>query len=91
MIAHKKSGHVEGDAATNDMDLVQRVRNFLLSKQMRSLRHVDVAANEGRVVLRGQVGSFYEKQLCLNCARRVAGVAELVDEISVQKLIPYRG
>ena len=70
-------------AAGEDLDLARRVENYLHSKQMRSLRGVDVEANRGRVVLRGDVGSFYEKQLCLNCTRRVAGVIDLVDEIRV--------
>jgi osmotically-inducible protein OsmY len=66
-----------------DHDLARRVTTFLHSKQQRSLRTVSVEANGGTVVLRGEVGSFYEKQLCLSCTRRVAGVSSLVDEIHV--------
>ena len=69
-----------------DYDLERRVTNYLHSKQMRSLRDVTVDADNGTVVLRGEVGSFYEKQLCLNCTRRVAGVVELVDEILVREI-----
>ena len=68
-----------------DLDLARRVENFLHSKQVRSLRSVLVEADHGRVVLRGKVGSFYEKQLCLSCTRRVAGVIDLVDEILVRE------
>jgi osmotically-inducible protein OsmY len=72
------------DSVTDaDLDLARRVTTYLLSKQQRSLRSVEVQAHGGTVVLRGEVGSFYEKQLCLNCTRRVAGVASLVDEIQV--------
>ena len=67
----------------NDLDLARRVENYLHSKQVRSLKSVAVEADGGRVVLRGDVGSFYEKQLCLSCTRRVAGVLDLVDEIEV--------
>lgn len=70
-------------ASENNLDLARRVENFLHSKQVRSLRGVSVYADRGTVVLRGRVGSFYEKQLCLSCTRRVAGVLELVDEILV--------
>ena len=66
-----------------DEELARRVENFLHSKQVRSLKGVAVNAQRGRVVLRGEVGSFYEKQLCLSCTRRVAGVHDLVDEIDV--------
>jgi osmotically-inducible protein OsmY len=67
-----------------DMELARRVENYLHSKQMRSLRNVAVKADRGRVVLRGDVGSFYEKQLCLSCTRRVAGVVDLIDHINVR-------
>ena len=67
----------------NNIELARRVERYLHSKQIRSLRSVSVEAERGRVVLRGDVGSFYEKQLCLNCTRRVAGVLDLVDEIQV--------
>ena len=66
-----------------DLELARRVENFLHSKQMRSLRSVAVEADQGKVRLRGDVGSFYEKQLCLSCTLRVAGVIDLVDEIRV--------
>ena len=81
MIATEKSFGCD-----TDFDLQRRVTSYLHSKQMRSLRDVAVNADNGTVVLRGEVGSFYEKQLCLNCTRRVAGVVELVDEILVREI-----
>jgi osmotically-inducible protein OsmY len=81
MIATEKSFGTE-----LDYDLQRRVKNYLNSKQMRSLRDVVVDADNGTVVLRGEVNSFYEKQLCLSCTRRVAGVVELVDEILVREI-----
>lgn len=73
----------EDSAMDADHDLARRVTTYLHSKQQRSLRNVSVEANGGTVVLRGEVGSFYEKQLCLSCTRRVAGVSNLIDEILV--------
>ena len=81
MIAIEKSF-----ASETDFDLERRVTNYLHSKQMRTLRDVSVDADNGTVVLRGEVDSFYEKQLCLNCTRRVAGVVELIDEILVREI-----
>ncbi len=69
-----------------DDDLARRVTNYLHSKQMRTLREVSVKASRGTVVLRCMVGSIFEKQLCLNCTRRVAGVIELVDQILVREI-----
>lgn len=70
-----------------DLELQRRVTSYLHSKRMRSLNHIDVEASRGTVVLRGEVGSFYEKQLCLNCTRRVAGVVDLIDEILVREMV----
>ena len=68
---------------TSDRDLERRVVNYLWGRQIPSLRRVAVASREGTVTLRGQVRSFYEKQLCQHSCRRVAGVLRLVDEIDV--------
>lgn len=76
----------ESFCAHDDLDLVRRVQIFLHSKQVRSLRGVSVEADRGTVVLRGEVNSFYEKQLCISCAKRVAGVLELIDEIQVPQM-----
>jgi osmotically-inducible protein OsmY len=55
----------------------------LWGRHVPALRNVLVEASDGVVTLRGQVRSFYEKQLCHNCCRRVAGVRQLVDDVDV--------
>jgi osmotically-inducible protein OsmY len=50
---------------------------------MPTLRQVEVVASNGTVAFRGRLASFYEKQLCLSCAARVAGVLRLIDELEV--------
>jgi osmotically-inducible protein OsmY len=47
------------------------------------LRLLDVEARSGVVRLRGNVKTFYEKQLSAQLARRVAGVVHLIDEVAV--------
>ena len=42
-----------------------------------------VEAQNGIVTVSGQVLTFYEKQLCNQCCRRVAGVLELVNAVDV--------
>jgi osmotically-inducible protein OsmY len=59
------------------------VLNYLVGHKLPTLSRIAVEADGGTVVLRGQVQSYYQKQLCLNCCRRVAGVRELIDEIEV--------
>jgi osmotically-inducible protein OsmY len=48
-----------------------------------AIRAVEVAAAGGVVTLRGRVYSFYEKQLSVHLAARVAGVRRLEDELLV--------
>jgi len=68
---------------TLDRDLERRVQNYLYGRQVHGLRRIEVEASGGTVTLRGRVRSYYEKQLCIHCCRRVAGVIELVDEVVV--------
>jgi len=64
-------------------DLERRVVSFLAQKHRSSLRAVSVEVNGGTVVLRGELPSFYDKQLCLSVCQRVAGVVRLVDQLDV--------
>jgi osmotically-inducible protein OsmY len=66
-----------------DRDLERRVVSFLFGRHMPGLRHVSVKADRGTVTLHGRVHSFYEKQLCQVCCRRVAGVVKLIDAVDV--------
>jgi len=66
-----------------DLDLERRVHTYLLDRGVGALRQIAVHAERGTVTLHGRVSSFYHKQLCLSCCRRVAGVVEVDDRISV--------
>lgn len=66
-----------------DRDLEQRIIGYLARRHVPSLRQLAVEAKNGIVTVRGQVRSFYEKQLSSHCCRRVAGVVQLVNEINV--------
>lgn len=69
----------------HDQDLQRRVVNYLVGRGIPNLRRIRVEADCGTVTLEGRVPSFYQKQLCINCSRRVAGVIELIDRIEVPK------
>jgi osmotically-inducible protein OsmY len=47
------------------------------------LRQVRVVVENGTLLLRGEVHSFYQKQLLLSCQSRIPGVTKLVDEVRV--------
>jgi osmotically-inducible protein OsmY len=66
-----------------DLELERRVTNYLAQRHVQALRLIRVACKNGTVILTGKVQSFYERQLCLSCCQRVAGVIQLVDEIEV--------
>ncbi len=66
-----------------DRDLQQRVINYLFGQHVSDLRYLGVEARRGVVTLRGQVHTFHQKQLCLNCCQRVAGVQQIDDQIEV--------
>lgn len=66
-----------------DRDLERRVVNYLAGRHVPGLRHLSVRAEAGIVTLRGRVQTFYEKQLCQACCRRVAGVVQFVDAVDV--------
>jgi osmotically-inducible protein OsmY len=67
----------------DDRDLERRVVNFLVGRHVPGLRHLSVRAEAGIVTLSGRVQTFYEKQLCQDCCRRVAGVVQFVDDVDV--------
>ena len=66
-----------------DEDLRRRIVVFLFQRNEPALRRIEVDVSNGRVDIRGEVESFYLKQLCLSCCQRVAGVLQVVDEVEV--------
>jgi len=66
-----------------DAELSRRVQNHLLSHLISSIHDLSIEAVNGVVTLSGNVRSFYHKQLCIHCCKRVAGVVQLVDNIQV--------
>ena len=69
--------------AQSDRDLERRVTSFLAARHVPGLRNLSVEAENGVVTVSGQVLTFYEKQLCNQCCRRVAGVLELINAVDV--------
>jgi osmotically-inducible protein OsmY len=66
-----------------DMGIRRRVLDYVASLQIPSLRQVRVVVENGTLLLRGEVHSFYQKQLLLSCQSRIPGVTKLVDEVRV--------
>lgn len=77
-------------APTTDQELAERIAISLRSHHVPSLRKLKVVADGGSVVLRGEVSSFYAKQLSQHSARRLAGERHVVDEVSVVTPAAFR-
>ncbi len=72
----------------SDADVGQRVCSYLNSKHFPRFRDLTVEVARGVVTLTGRLDSFHERQVALNSCRRVAGVLELVDAITVADPVP---
>jgi osmotically-inducible protein OsmY len=85
-----KDGPVETSAATNDTDLelAQRVASFLAERHVPGLRNLEVTASGGVVTVSGRVLTFYEKQLCNQCYRRVSGILQFINAVDVVGTTP---
>jgi osmotically-inducible protein OsmY len=77
---------LETEPKQADRDLRTRVVNFLSRQHFPRLRSLRVDAQLGVVTISGQVKTFHERQLCINCCRRVAGVLRLDDRVEVSPL-----
>jgi osmotically-inducible protein OsmY len=64
-------------------DVTEEVTTALSATGRPSLRRLEVAASEGRIVLRGRVTSYYLKQLAQAAALAVPAVAQLLNEVEV--------
>ncbi len=69
----------------HDRELERRVINFLARQHFPRLQTIKVHARDGVVVISGRVNSFYERQMCIHCCQRVAGVVQLKDQVEVHK------
>jgi osmotically-inducible protein OsmY len=80
--------HDSNTSPEADRDLERRVMSFLEAKHVPGLRYLEVKADQGVVTVSGRVYTFYEKQLCNQCCRRVAGVRQLINDVDVVGTMP---
>jgi osmotically-inducible protein OsmY len=71
------------DRSPRDQDLERRIINYLSKQHFARLRSITVEAIQGLVTIQGLVGSYHERQLCISCCQRVAGVVQVVDHLQV--------
>lgn len=68
--------------ATND-HLQQNLESALGDNPYIAGRRLRVESSAGRVIVRGQVGSYYQKQMAQESLLRVEGVEELENQLEV--------
>ena len=68
-------------AAENSLDV--RVGTALQQSPFLSSRHLRFETEAGRVVLRGVVASFYQKQMATAALRRLSGVSHIENHLEV--------
>src|SRR5947207_6469574 len=65
-----------------DVELERRISDALSTFQVPSLRKIQVLSENGTIFLRGQVHSFYAKQIAHHAASCIAADRSIVDEIT---------
>lgn len=63
--------------------LHQRIDEAILASPYLQQRQLKVQAKEGRVVLRGNLPSYFQKQIAQETIKRVEGVESIENEITV--------
>lgn len=69
--------------ASTDKMLASQITMQLACTHRANLRRLAVDVREGAVTIRGQVDSFYEKQMAIEACRMQADVSRLVDAMEV--------
>jgi osmotically-inducible protein OsmY len=70
-------------AAPADEELQRRVINYLHLRQLLDIGKLRIEVQGGQVTIQGSLPSPQAKRVCLECCRRVAGVLQLKDELSL--------
>ena len=75
---------MQAQTRTTDGELLRDVRNFLDGQHFRAAQRMTIEVIDGIVTLRGQVKSFYTRQVFVHGCRRLPGVAAVVDDLRVE-------
>jgi len=72
-------------AAAADVDLGNRISNYLRSINHSSFESLSVEVRHGEVLLSGKLPTAADKSLAINACQRVAGVMKLCEAIEIGK------
>ena len=63
--------------------LESEVHDALAKSPYLTRKRVDCVAQDGRVVLRGEVGTYFQKQMATEVLRQVEGIDEIENHLEV--------
>ncbi len=64
--------------------LPERIRTLIAVQCGSPCSDIQVHEVDGEIVLEGEVRRYYERQIAIACAQRVAGARRIVDRIAVR-------
>lgn len=73
----------EDSPLNSDRQLEERLAAALKQHSFWALREVKATARSGLVTLAGKVPTFYARQVCQQACRQIAGVEQIVDNVTV--------
>jgi hypothetical protein len=84
---HNQPGDI---TATETAVLLKRIQTFLHGQHIPALRQLKVEVSGDTAVIHGKVRTFYERQVGVECCKRVAGVRNVIDLITVATAREWR-
>ncbi|MCS7238085.1 MAG: BON domain-containing protein [Thermoguttaceae bacterium] len=72
-----------GDGSNGTSDLEKRIARALFRNPYLPKHHLRFETHAGRVILRGVVRSYFQKQMAQEAVRKVEGVQEICNELEV--------
>lgn len=66
-----------------DYLLADRITTQLAETNRASLKRLSVNVRAGEVTLRGNVSSFYERQIAIQTCRELPGIGRVIDAVEV--------
>lgn len=77
------SNQIEVSPSVKPKDLKRRIEEALLRTVQSDARNIHVDVQDGKVILKGKVHSWFEKEEAKHEAWRAPGVREVVDELAI--------
>jgi osmotically-inducible protein OsmY len=65
----------------------ERMEQFLKTRMLSGSHVIQCSFQEGMLLIRGKVGSYYAKQLAQEYARQISGVEQVANHLTVERAV----